>query len=218
MHVHYLSRCNPHHVQQTRRACAQRWMKRIDLCLVLSLVALWPMAAPAAADSDFVAAGVLLVAEDDQSADDQSSMLFLVRHRSRSWYEIPGGRRQFVSDKDGETAYETAIRECFEETRGYLSPDILRKVVDPSRYLRDGGFVFFVGKIKQFPMSEIVDLSHLDDDLPPGFREVADYAWVNVQSVVTSTDGTVIDAHGRRITLRRQLKSRLERAQAAGWL
>lgn len=198
-------------------------MKRIEFFLVLLLVVLCPMTAPAAANSDFMAAGVLLVALDDQSAGDQSvhdqsSMVFLVRHRSRSWYEMPGGRRQSVSDKDGETAYETAIRECSEEVRGYLAPDMLRKAVDPSRYLRDGGFVFFVGKINQFPISEIVDLSHLDDDLPSGFREVADYAWVHVQSVLASTDGTVIDAHGRRITLRRQLKSRLQRAQAAGWL
>ena len=193
-------------------------MKRIERFLVLLLVALCPMGAPAAVNSDFVAAGVLLVTLDDQSAHDQPSMVFLVRHRSRSWYEMPGGRRQSVGDKDGETAYETAIRECFEETRGYLSPDMLRKAVDPSRYLREGGFVFFVGKINRFPMSEIVDLPHQDDDLPPGFREVADYAWVKVQSVFASDDGTVIDAHGRRITLRPQLKARLQRAQAAGWL
>ena len=162
-----------------------------------------------------MAAGVLLVAQDDPSP-----LVFLVRHNSRNWYEMPGGRRQSVSGPDGErseTAYETAIREAFEETRGYLSPDQLRDIVDPSCSMRDGGFVFFFGSIERFPVSAIGELAHLDDDSASGFREVADYAWVAVDGILASDGISVIDVNGRSIELRRELKSRLLGARAAGW-
>ena len=64
------------------------------------------VAAPGLALDDFKAAGALLV-----SGDGQSRQVLLVKHHSRSGYEMPGGRRQFASageaGKDGvlETAY-----------------------------------------------------------------------------------------------------------------
>ncbi|UCD67812.1 MAG: NUDIX hydrolase [Betaproteobacteria bacterium] len=171
---------------------------------------------PALADQQFMAAGVLMVAEDKPSP-----LVFLVRHHSRSWYEMPGGRRQLVSGTDGErpeTAYETAIREVFEETRGYLSPDQLREIVDPARSMHDRGFVFFFGSIEKFATSAIGELAHLDDDNASAFREVADYAWVAVDRVLAGDGVTVIDVNGRSVDLRRELKSRLLRARAASWL
>lgn len=187
----------------------------IQLLLVIAM--LCSTAIPATAEEqEFMAAGVLLVAQDEPSP-----LVFLVRHHSRTWYEMPGGRRQLVSGTDGErseTAYETAIREAFEETRGYLSPDQLRDIVDPSRSMRDRGFVFFFGSIERFPVSAIGELAHLDDDSASAFREVADYAWVAVDSILASDGISVIDVNGRSIELRRELKSRLLRARAAGWL
>jgi len=190
--------------------------KRQSIQFLLVIAVLYSMAMPAFADQEFMAAGVLLVAEDNPSP-----LVFLVRHHSRTWYEMPGGRRQLVGGRDGErreTAYETAIREVFEETRGYLSPDQLREIVDPTRSMRDRGFVFFFGSIERFPVSAIGELAHLDDDSASAFREVADYAWVAVDNILASDGISVIDVNGRSIELRRQLKSRLRGARAAGWL
>jgi 8-oxo-dGTP pyrophosphatase MutT (NUDIX family) len=190
--------------------------KRQSIQFLVVIAVLYSMAMPAFADQEFMAAGVLLVAEDNPSP-----LVFLVRHHSRTWYEMPGGRRQLVGGTDGErreTAYETAIREVFEETRGYLSPDQLRERVDPTRSMRDRGFVFFFGSIERFPVSAIGELAHLDDDSASAFREVADYAWVAVDNILASDGISVIDVNGRSIELRRQLKSRLRGARAAGWL
>ena len=177
------------------------------------------VAPPAAATRDFMAAGILLVADDGQSP-----MVLLVRHHSRSWYEMPGGRRQVnsgaESGQDGrrETAYQTAVREVYEETRRYLSHDLLRTVVDASHNIRDGGFVFFVGKIDRFPVTGLPDTPRPNDANASAFSEIADYAWVPVENVFAGDDTVVADADGRRIKVRRQLKSRLQQARAAGWL
>ena len=190
--------------------------KQQSIRFLLVIAVLCSMAMPAVAEQEFMAAGVLLVAQDEPSP-----LVFLVRHNSRTWYEMPGGRRQMVSGTDGErreTAYETAIREAFEETRGYLSPDQLRDIVDPSRSMRDRGFVIFFGSIERFPTSAIGELAHLDDDSASGFREVADYAWAAVDSILASDGISVIDVNSRSVELRRELKSRLLRARDAGWL
>ena len=185
----------------------------------VALIALYFVATAATASQEFKAAGILLVAEDDRSA-----LVFLVRHRSRSWYEMPGGRRKTLGDaatdqdNRSESAYETAIRECFEETRGFLSPELLRRIVDPSRMIRDGGFILFVAKIGWFPLTDLpapADSGHEDAD---AFREIADYAWVPVENVIASEGESVVDANGRVMEIRRQLKSRLLRARAAGWM
>ena len=182
----------------------------------VAITALCLMITGAAASQEFMAAGVLLVADEQQPA-----LILLVKHHSRSIYEMPGGRRQLVGRAGAErheTAHETAVREVYEETRGYLSPDYLREAIDPSRSVQDGGFVFFIARIDRFPTTAMAEISHLDDDSSARFREVADYAWVKIESVFASSDATAIDEDGRRIELRRQLKSRLERARAAGWL
>lgn len=182
----------------------------------VAITALCLMITGAAASQEFMAAGALLVADKEQPP-----LILLVKHHSRSFFEMPGGRRQMVERTGAErreTAHETAVREVFEELRGYLSPDYLREAIDPSRSMQDGGFVFFIARIDRFPTTAIAELSRLDDDSSAGLREVADYAWVSVESVFASSDETAIDANGHRIALRRQLKSRLERARAAGWL
>lgn len=184
--------------------------------LALAITAFCLMATGTAASQEFMAAGTLLVADKQPPA-----LLLLVKHHSRSFYEMPGGRRQLTNGTDGErreTAHETAIREVFEETRGYLSPDDLRDVIDPSRSMRDGGFVFFLARVGRFPTSAMKETAHLDDDSAAGFREVADYAWVAVESVLSGDGVSVIDIDGRTIELRPELKSRLVRARAAGWL
>lgn len=173
---------------------------------------------PAAATSDFMAAGVLLVA-----AHGQSAKVLLVKHHSRAWYEMPGGRRQIKSGAESgqggqhETAYQTAIRECFEETRGVLSPEVLRQVVDPSSNIRDGGFVFFLAKIEWFSVTDLTDAPGADDDNSAAFGEIADYAWLSVDTVLATDDNLVSDVTGRTIRLRPELRPRLERARRAGW-
>ncbi|NIO43219.1 MAG: NUDIX domain-containing protein [Burkholderiales bacterium] len=139
-------------------AFAGSLLNRFISSRVLLLLALCSMAAPVAAEEDFVAAGILLASQNQQP-----TMIFLVKHHSRLFYEMPGGRRQLISSPKGErreTAYETAIRECIEETRGHLSASLLQERVDPSRYLRDHGFVFFFGKIHRFTLSELGELSN----------------------------------------------------------
>jgi hypothetical protein len=99
-----------------------------------------------------------------------------------------------------------------------LSPRFLRGIVDPSRVMRDGGFVFFVARIDWFPLTGIPDTADAGHENDFAFREIADYAWVPVANVLASEDATVIDADGRTVEVRRQLKSRLARARAMGWL
>lgn len=190
--------------------------RRRSIRILLLITVLSSMMVPAFAEREFMAAGALLVADEQQPA-----LMLLVTHHSRSFYEMPGGRRQLVNGTDGErreTAHETAVREVFEETRGYLSPDDLREVIDPSRSMRDAGFVFFLARVDRFPTSAIKQIADLDDDSAAGFREVADYAWVTVESVLAGDGVSVTDVDGRTIELRPQLKSRLLRARAAGWL
>ena len=187
-------------------------VKEKSVYFVLAFLGLSLAVSPAAATANFRAAGALLV-----TGDGQSSLVLLVKHRSRSWYEMPGGRRQTHSvDKGGpDSAYETAIRECFEESRGMLSREFLREAIDPGRKLRDGGFVFFVGRVDPIALDS---LRRAPVPEVAAFREIADYAWVAIESILGSEDGTVIDEEGRRIRLRAQLKPRLASARAKGWL
>jgi hypothetical protein len=94
---------------------------------------------------------------------------------------------------------------------------VLHRATDPSRYIRDGKFVYFLGTIDRFPITELETSSELQSDSAAAFREIDDYAWVPVENVLASDGVFVIDAAGRRIEIRRQLKSRLTRARAAGW-
>ena len=172
-----------------------------------------------AADDDYAAAGIALIARHGSS-----DLIFLVRHHKRSWYEMPGGRRKLAGGanagqgKQGETAYDTAIRECHEESRGYLSLEQLRAIIDPARRLQDGKFVYFVARIDWFALSEIPAAPDAKDESMRAFHEAADFAWVAVSRVIDSEDATAVDSTGRRIGIRRQLKPRLIRAVAAGWL
>lgn len=187
--------------------------------IFLVLTVLYFTAVPAVAARDFAAAGVALIARIDQS-----TQIFLVRHHSRSWYEMPGGRRQTFEDATidqgsrSETAYETAIRECYEESRGFLSPQFLRGIVDPSRMMHDGEFVFFVANTAWFSLTEISRAADSGDDNDHAFREIESYAWVPIDNVLASENDTVVDADGRSLKIRHQLKSRLARVRDAGWL
>ncbi len=187
-------------------------MKPAAAGCILLLIASCLAVLPAAATTDFEAAGALLV-----TGEGQSSRVLLVRHLSRSWYEMPGGRRQSQSAGEAgpDGAYQTAIRECHEESRGVLSVESLRSAVDPAHKLRDGGFVYFVGRIDPLALD---DLRRASAPEGAAFREIADYAWVTVESVLVADEGMVIDEEGRRIEVRPQLKPRLRAARAEGWL
>ena len=191
-------------------------LRRKGFYFIAVFALLCVVAAPAPAQADFIAAGALLVTGEGQSA-----MVLLVKHHSRSWYEMPGGRRQQqsagASGQTGtpETAYETAIRECHEETRGILSHEYLREAVDRSQKFQDRGFVYFVGRIDRIPADS---LRQAPVPREAAFSEIADYAWVAINSVLASNDDQVADEAGRRIKLRPQLKPRLARARSQGWL
>jgi 8-oxo-dGTP pyrophosphatase MutT (NUDIX family) len=174
---------------------------------------------PCAATTDFTAAGVLLIAKQNGSA-----FILLGKDRYRPWYETLAGSREVVPDGGGadvsrrETAYETALRECFEESRGFLKPDYLLAVTDPAVFVRDGSFVFFRAEIEKFSADEIKRQPIPEDANSAAFREIVDYAWVSVEAVLSANDVFVFDDIGRRIQVRRRLKDRLVQARAAGWL
>lgn len=174
---------------------------------------------PSSATTDFEAAGVLLIAHDNGSA-----YILLGRDRYRPWYEMLAGSREAVLDEgEGiaprrETAYETALRECFEESRGFLKPDYLLRVTDPAEFIRDGSFVFYRAETDKFSIDAIKREPIPDNVNPTPFREIGDFAWISVEAVLSSNNTIVIDDAGRRIQVRRQLKPRLLRARAAGWL
>ena len=136
---------------------------------------------------------------------------------------LAGSRESVPGEGDGsvsrrETAYETALRECFEESRGFLKQDYLLGVTDPSKFIRDGSFVFFHAETVKFPVEEIRS-APIPDGVDAGpFSELVDFTWVSVEAVLSSNEAFVLDDAGRRIQVRRQLKPRLLRAQAAGWL
>lgn len=182
------------------------------ICLACCL-----LSARGAATEDFVAAGMLLVAREEGTA-----YVLLGRDRYRDWYEMFGGRAVLVADVERdartrrETAYETAIRECHEESGGLLAPSLLRQISDPMQMLRDGSFVFFLAGIEKIAVEKMKAAAR--SQVSPGFHEIADYAWVSVDEVFAGNDDSVSDETGRRIRVRPELKSRLERARAAGWL
>ena len=99
-----------------------------------------------------------------------------------------------------------------------MRAELLRDVVDPARMLKDGGFVYFVARIEWFELSKIPAAPGASDETMRAFHEAVDFAWVPVTNVISSNDGTAVDLAGRRIVLRQQLKSRLLRAGASGWL
>jgi len=196
-----------------------RTMNRLACTMSLVLVAMSYAISPAQAGENYAAAGIALIARYGER-----DLIFLVRHHKRSWYEMPGGRRLTIDDTNSgrsqhdETAYDTAIRECYEESRGFLRPELLRDVVDPARRLQDDKFVYFVAKIKWFPLSELPAAPDANDESMRAFHEAVDFAWVPVTNVIESEDGTAVDLDGHRIELRKQLKPRLIRAGASGWL
>ena len=187
--------------------------------VLIAFIGMLFASAPSAATTEFTAAGVLLIAEKDGS-----TYILLGRDRFRPWYEMLAGSREVVADPDDdresrrETAYETALRECFEESRGFLKPDFLLNVTDPAAFIRDGSFVFYRAQTEKFSVDEIVRAQIPDAANQDPFREIADYAWVSVEAVLSGSDAFVVDDVGRRIKVRRRLHSRLERARAAGWL
>jgi len=186
---------------------------------VLIFIAMLFVSAQTVATSDFTAAGVLLIAKERGS-----TFVFLGRDRYRPWYETLAGRREFVLDSGAgngsrrETAYETALRECFEESRGFLQPDYLLDVTDSAKFIRDESFVFFRAEIEKISVDEIMRAQIPDTVNADAYREIVDYAWVSVEAVLSSDDAFVVDDAGRRIQVQRRLKSRLVRARAAGWL
>jgi len=192
-------------------------VRQKNFFLVVVFILSCGVAAPGLALDDFKAAGALLV-----SGEGQSRQVLLVKHHGRSWYEMPGGRRKFASAGPGgqgtvsETAYETAIRECHEESRAVLSLMHLRDSINPATQLRDGSFVYFVGKIDRIAADALRQVT-----IPRGsgaFGEIADYAWVDVDAVLVSEGDLVTDAEGRSIRIRPQLKPRLLRATDKRWL
>jgi 8-oxo-dGTP pyrophosphatase MutT (NUDIX family) len=192
-------------------------VRQKNFFLVVVFILSCGVVAPGLALDDFKAAGASLV-----SGEGQSRQVLLVKHHGRSWYEMPGGRRKFASAGPGgqgtvsETAYETAIRECHEESRSVLSLVLLRDSIDPSHQLRDGSFVYFVGTIDRVPADALRQVT-----IPRGsgaFGEIADYAWVDVDRVLVSESDVVIDSEGRSIRVRPQLSARLRRARGEGWL
>lgn len=186
---------------------------------VLVFIAMLFISAPTTATPDFTAAGVLLIAHERGS-----TFIFLGRDRYRPWYEMLAGRREFIPDSGArngsrrETAYETALRECFEESRGFLKPDYLLSVTNPADFMRDGSFVFFRAEIEKFSVDEIMRAQIPEPVNLDAFREIVDYAWVSAEAVLASDDAFVVDDAGRRIQVRGRLKSRLVQARAAGWL
>jgi 8-oxo-dGTP pyrophosphatase MutT (NUDIX family) len=172
---------------------------------------------PIAATTDFSAAGVLLIAYENGS-----SLVFLGKDRYRPWYEMLAGSRDVVpvgnNESRLETAYETALRECIEESRGYLKSEYLLSISNPAEFIRDGSFVFFRAGAKMFSVDDVRRMQiPADIDASP-FREMVDYAWVSAEAVVSSSDSFVFDHAGRRVQIRPSLKLRLLRARAAGWL
>jgi len=171
------------------------------------------------ATADFNAAGVLIVARENGLAH-----ILLGRDRFRPWYEMLAGSRESVPGESGggvsrrETAYETALRECFEESRGFFKPDYLLGVTDSSKFIRDGSFVFFHAETDKFSVEQIRRAPIPDGVDAAPFNELVDFTWVSVEAILSSIDAFVLDDTGRRIQVRRQLKPRLRRAREAGWL
>ena len=172
---------------------------------------------PIAATTDFSAAGVLLVAHENGS-----TWVFVGKDRYRPWYEMLGGSRGVVTDGDNasrpETAYETALRECFEESRAFLKSEYLLSISNPAEFIRDGPFVFFRAETAKFSADDVRRKQIPANVDPSPFLEMVDYAWVSVEAILSSSDGFVLDHAGRRIQVRQSLKSRLLRARSAGWL
>ncbi len=80
------------------------------------------------------------------------------RHKDRTTYEIPGGHIE-----EGETTYEAARRELYEET-GITDADILPVCIYK---VNDSGMLFYAkaNKLGEFPDSEIAEVV-LASDLP----------------------------------------------------
>jgi 8-oxo-dGTP pyrophosphatase MutT (NUDIX family) len=170
----------------------------------------------ATAREEFFAAGVMLIAHKDGSA-----YLLLGKPHGRPWYELFAGRRGSATDADArrpETAYETALREAYEESRGYLNPEYLQQRIGEDQYLEDGGFVFFRAVVEPFAIEDMRKVPVPLSGNPLAFTEISDYAWVNVDAIIASENAVVVDEAGRSIDVRPQLKGRVLRAREAGWL
>lgn len=172
-----------------------------------------------AATGDFTAAGILLIARENGS-----TYVLLGKDRRRGWYEMLAGGRETVATGEGghtrrlETAYETALRECFEESRGFLKPEYLLSIVNPADFLRDEHLVYFHAEIEKVPVADLLSMPLPRSGNVLGFLEIGDYAWVSVETVLSAQDNFVLDDTGRRIQLRAQFRFRLDQARAAGWL
>jgi 8-oxo-dGTP pyrophosphatase MutT (NUDIX family) len=201
-------------IPDRQEGSARLWNR---LAAMLMLVMVMLVCIPnATAREDFYAAGVMLIAHKDGSP-----YLLLGKPRGRQWYEFFAGRQGTTSDDHGrrsETAYETALRETYEESRGYLSRDYLHEVMNEDQYLTDGGFVYFRAVIEPFAIEDMRVVPVPLSDTPLAFTEISDYAWVNVDAIIASENAVVVDEAGRSIDVRPQLKGRVLRAREEGWL
>ena len=183
--------------------------------LVLAFTLATSLLEARAEGEEFFAAGVMLIAHKDGD-----TQLLLGKSHRRQWYELFAGRRGTTVDDEGrrpETAYETALRETYEESRGYLSREFLHEVMDESRYLNDGGFLYFRAVVEPFAIEDMREAPVPLSDTPLAFSEIADYAWVSIDAVIAGDNAEVVDEAGRTIDVRPQLKGRVLRAQEAGW-
>jgi len=191
---------------------ARRWNRSAAMLLLVMLVCI----SNATAREDFYAAGVMLIAHKDGSA-----YVLLGKPRGRQWYEFFAGGRGSTTDGDGrrpETAYETALREAYEESRGYVDLEYLQQRIGEDQSIVDDGFIIFRAVVEPFAIEDMRKVPVPLSDNPLAFTEISDYAWVSVDAIIASENAVVVDEAGRSIDVRPQLKGRVLRAREEGWL
>nr|VFK36912.1 MAG: hypothetical protein BECKSD772F_GA0070984_100728 [Candidatus Kentron sp. SD]VFK40554.1 MAG: hypothetical protein BECKSD772E_GA0070983_100727 [Candidatus Kentron sp. SD] len=168
--------------------------------------------------NEFFAAGMLPIAREDAN-----SYVLLGKDRGRNHFETLSGKPEEVTSLaigtgTKESAYETALRECVEETRGYWGRSFLANNSDEDKYINYNGFIFFKVEV---PMVRLANFEKIG--VPPNskkwdvFREITEYAWVDVCDLISSDDNTVTSKAGKIISIHPALPAELEKANREGW-
>jgi len=168
----------------------------------------------------FANAGMLIMVQNTNG-----TFVLLERDRDRDYFEFPGGTTEIAQSLTSqntivESAYETALRETVEETRGYLGRRELMAASDPVKWrIEIDDFVIFRVKTEMFDLNNILSIkipARNNGHWTP-MLEIIDYAWVDINLILHSKLSKVVDTKGREIQVRSNLPEYIKLAKKKGW-
>ena len=173
-------------------------------------------------DDDIKFAGMMLFANDNEKTYVLLGTTRKDKNSIEMYYESLAGNPEEVSDlmgnkKKDESLYEVALRECIEETRGYLGRSYLLKNSNEFEYIDNEDIRLFKLKVTFFEIKELKIIGVPYGEKWRVNKEMYDYVWVEVDVLAKSTDNNIKTKNGKNVTVHKKIPEQIKKAKAKGW-